>query len=725
MNKLSFRTIAIVLALGFFGVSSVVIGGIVLGYWFDDQTRSAPTRSKVQYKSRQVIPPADFDRGGRLYEETPERGGRLRAKVDGKAVDLPTMKTDYDVDIRGDLAGVTLRQTFENPTDSPMHATYQFPLNRRAAVHEMVMQVGDERVRAQIKKKEEAKKTYEEAKEEGKAAALLSQKRPNLFTQQVANLMPGESVDITLRYVHPLPREEGSYRLILPMVVGPRYDAGGGQANQLVDGEGQDQELPAHPPVAELSAPETVDPERVSVEVRIDGGMPVRDIESSSHAVEAVEYTEEDWRVELAEGRTLDNQHFRLRFRLAGEHAEAGVNAYWEEAEQTGYFSMLVEPPVEPPAEEVVSREMVFVLDCSGSMNGVPMDTNKAFMREALRNLRPTDHFRIVRFSSGASEYSSEPLKATDANIDRALEHIDQLRGTGGTEMTRGVEQALSVPVPDDTIRLVTFLTDGYIGNENEVLGLVGREIGDARLFAVGIGNGVNRYLLEEMGRMGRGFARFVDPQKTDEAVDELVDRLQTPVMTDLTVEWGDAGVQKVTPKPIPDLFAGESIRLHGQYTRPGERRVTLHGKLYGEPVAMPLEVELPAEGGDGESVKLTWARRTIADRMHQLQTPDRLRQPRKNDRALKDEITDLGLDYGLATQWTSFVAVSEKVVNADAKGGAEKQVPVAQAEGVSKKAYASGGPSAHSAPEPTFVGGLLVALCAAVAGGRRRDKPA
>jgi Ca-activated chloride channel family protein len=747
------KAIAYALA-GVFGiVCSVVVIGVLFAYFgaaWDKADRSPPAEQQAK---RYVNSQTDLSKQAtessppvRSYEPTgrqpsgldnyPDHGGKMVARTpDGRELALPTVKSDYKVDIRGDLATVTVEQRFENPGEIPLNATYQFPMAEDGAVYEMIMRVGDERIRAEIQKKEEARETFEKAKSEGKSAALLEQHRPNLFTQEVANLMPNMPVDVTLRYVETVDKIDGRYQVVVPLVVGPRYKPGDMSKNFLVksdDGatDAKQQDLPENPPVSELDALETIDPEQVSVEVRIDGGVPVQHIESASHAIEATELNPRDWQVGLAEGRTIANKHFVLNYTLAGKETDAGVLSYWDEEFNEGYFSVLVEPPAEPAEEDIVQREMVFVLDCSGSMGGKPIEASKAYMRFALKNLRPTDHFRVIRFSETATEYSREPLLATEENIEQAIAYVNHLGGYGGTQMTEGIKQALDVPVPEDTVRMVTFLTDGYIGNEYEIIRLVGDKLGDARLFALGVGSGVNRFLLDEMGRMGRGFTKYLDPTK-DVTVQahELANRLQTPVLTDISIDWGEVGPKEITPEKVPDLFAGQSVRVMGRYQKPGTYTVKVRGKSGKRDVTIPIEVELPAEAGDGKAVELTWARRMIEEYMHTLTTPKRLRKTELDDDQIKEVVTNMGLDYSLVTQWTSFVAVSEKVVNPNPANAANGQVAEAQVDGVGKKAYgkrASSTPqfgvaTAHGTPEPTTLLGLLLAGLAGVFGLRGR----
>jgi Ca-activated chloride channel family protein len=749
------KAIAYALA-GVFGIiCSIVVIGILFSNFSQDVTDISNRATDANNMPRQDLARQDLARQAsdssppvKSYEPTgtrpsvldnyPDHGGKMVARTpDGRTLALPTVKSDYHVDIRGDLATVTVEQRFKNPGDVPLNATYQFPMSEDGAVYEMIMRVGDERIRAEIQNKEEARKTFEKAKSEGKTAALLEQHRPNLFTQEVANLMPNKPVDVTLRYVETVDKIDGRYQVVVPLVVGPRYSPEDMSKNFLVKSDNgatdaDEHNLPTPPPVSELDAPETIDPEQVSLEVRIDGGVPVQHIESASHAIEATELNPRDWQVGLAEGRTIANKHFVLNYALAGKETSAGVLSYWDDEFNEGYFSMLIEPPAEPADEDIVQREMVFVLDCSGSMRGQPIGASKAYMRFALKNLRPTDHFRVIRFSESATEYSTQPKLATEDNIEAAIAYVNQLGGHGGTRMTEGIEQALEVPIPDDTVRLVTFLTDGYIGNEYEVIRLVGDKLGDARLFALGVGGGVNRFLLEEMGRMGRGFTKYLDPTEDVTAqAHELANRLQTPVLTDISIDWGEVDPKEITPEKIPDLFAGQSVRVMGRYQKPGTYTVNVRGTSGTRDIAIPINVELPAEASDGKAVELTWARRMIKEYMHTLTTPNRLRKTELDDGQIEEIVTTMGLDYALVTQWTSFVAVSEKVVNPNPANAANGQVPEAQVDGVGKKAYGKRAPStpqfgaatANGTPEPTTLLGLLLAGLAGACGLRRRKE--
>jgi Ca-activated chloride channel family protein len=698
---------------------------------------------------------------------SPGLSGALRATVGSRRVAFPSLKVDVDVVLDADLATVTVVQTFVNPFEHPMNATYLFPLHARAAVYEMVMEVGDERLRAEIQERAEALRTFEAAKAEGKSAALLQQHRPNMYTQDVANLMPGLPIKVTLKYVHAVDKQDDDYRLIVPLVVGPRYQpassgrpAGESTASEPAkSGAWELEALPDYPAVSGLDIPDTVEKDRVSLRIRLNGGMPIDGLQSRTHEIVTAPRGKESVDVALKSGRTIDNRDFVLRYRLGGRDLAAGLLAAKDD--RGGFFSLLLEPPPVPAESEISAREMVFVLDCSGSMYGVPMDASKAFMRAALKRLRPKDTFRVIRFSDGATEFSKTPLPATLVNVERGLAYVEELEGEGGTEMSAGILQALSVPAPDGTLRIVTFLTDGYIGNEQEILGLIKREIRDARLFAFGVGTSVNRFLLDKMGEMGRGFTRYMDPTEEVDAVAlELAERLDAPVLTDIAIDWGGLDPDGLAPARIPDLFAGSTVRVQGRYERGGTRTVKITGLVAGRKATLPLTVHFPeAEAqGQGEAIPLLWARAQVEDKMDELSTPEEWRDPRLSDDQLREQVTKLGLEYGLLTRWTSFVAVSEKIYNDKPGSAVDTAVPLHKVKGVSSKAYGgkeaqaptgfetegtqgaslapqggNGGQllamvgsafSGSSAPEPSAYTGLLVTAVAAWIAARRRRRP-
>ena len=648
-------------------------------------------------------------------------GGSIEASIDGKTVAFPLLSSSVAVDIQGDLARVSVTQRFENPLGAPVNASYLFPLNKDAAVFALTMLVGNERVRAVIKEKEVAKSTFVKAQKEGKAAVLLTQHRPNMFTQQLANLMPGLPIQVVMEYTQRVPKLDQGYELVVPMVVGPRFSPDKREASETGGLVAALSQLPAAATAGLVDIPDSVDFNRVSLQVRLESAVGFLSVTSATHDI-AVETVDGSTRkATLSPSTTLANRDFVLRYQLgSATDFSGGVLSHADD--RGGFFSVMIEPPERFLDDQVLPREMVFLLDCSGSMSGAPMAASKAFMRSALQALRSEDRFRIIRFSDSATEFSSQPLQATRQNVAAGLRYTESLSGSGGTVMRSGIEQALMVPQGAGFVRQVVFLTDGYIGNEFAILRLVERELGDARLFALGVGTGVNRYLLDELARTGRGFARYLDPTGDVESLAaSLATRLRTPLLTDILIDWGDMEPTEVTPQPLPDLYAGDSVRVQGRYSKPGRYPVRITGRSGGELVELPVDVllsESVARDAPGQVIALLWARSAIKDAMHQLSIPQQLRVNEQSDEAIAEKVTALGLDYSLATRWTSFVAVSEQVVNPDPGLATDAQVPNAQVKGVSQAAYpnlvapptsAHGG---YAAPEPsTWLGLGLLAL--------------
>ncbi|WP_282171025.1 VIT and vWA domain-containing protein [Ruegeria atlantica] len=654
--------------------------------------------------------------------------GRLIGSGVAGPLDLPLLKSDLSVDIQGDMATVQVRQVFINPSDDPMSAEYLFPLNQKAAVYAMQMQVGDEVIEAQIQQKHEAEQTFETAKQEGKAAALLTQHRPNMFTQNVANLMPGQPITVTLSYVQAVPKIDEAYELVLPLIVGPRYQGAvnfdqTSQGVELADFHSEEQvtstvtevdgwtvsELPQYPLVPRLTNPDTIEPARVSLNLNLRGAVPVSNLTSATHDLQ-VQESEGVISASFKHGRVIDNRDLVLRYTLGGDETTAGVLAHHDD--RGGFVSVLVEPPKIPQSDQISARELVFVLDTSGSMGGAPLDASKRFMEAALKGLRPEDYFRVIRFSSSASEFASQAVPATRGNIQSGLRYVHSLRAGGGTEIDNAIRHAFATRQPADTLRIVVFLSDGYIGQESRVLRTIRQQIGDARIYAFGVGTAVNRYLLDAMAEEGRGYARYVDPtQHASDVADTLARDLKSPVLTDVSIDWGGLNVTEVVPQHIPDLFDGGSIRVLARYEGGGPADITINGLVQGRKAQMPLSTVLPTESGpesdthQGTAIPLTWARSKIADldRAMAVQAGD--------SRKIEAQITDLGLKFNLQTQFTSFVAVSKMVVNPDDAPADAKPVALPQVASVGPAAYPKTAFSGSSTPEPQTIFGLIMLM--------------
>lgn len=678
-----------------------------------------------------------------------EMSGVVLAQIGGKEFQLPLLKSDYKIDIDGDIAHVELTQTFFNSSTQPVNATYLFPMNQKAAIHAMRVDMDGETLIARIKEKDKAKAAFEKAKSEGKGAALLTQHRPNMFTQDIAHLTPGRPVKITIEYVQNVPKIDGAYELVVPMVAGPRYEGAGWKnpvklasydedgnleraetddatGSEFGSGTGVEKisgwnidKLPAYPPVIGMDAPRTIDADRVALDLTLNSPIPIASLDSQTHAVTVVGDGSEK-SVRFTSGREIDNRDFVLRYELSSEKdIAAGLSSHFN-AERGGYLSLLIEPPKVPPEEMIGQRELVFVIDASGSMKGQPMNASKAFMTAAIQSLRPDDHFRIISFSNSASHFASGSTKATERNKYRAISHIQGLLAGGGTELNRALNAAFDTGQPKNTTRLVVFLTDGYIGDERNVIQTISDRIGNARIYSFGVGNSVNRFLLDAMAKEGRGYARYVPVDGNyREIAEDFAAKLKTPLLTDISIDWNGLDVSEPTPARIPDLFEGGSVRVLGRYREGGKHRIHVNGFVNGHSASLPLDIDLDA-GEDGTTARsdktlpLIWAREQIFDKNRAYTIGGSVNE------GLKQEITRLGLTYSLQSRFTSFVAVSEKTVNTSPASAQNKSVPLPQVSGVSKNAYPSLNLSGSSAPEPEGILGLMLIVLALAARFRK-----
>jgi Ca-activated chloride channel family protein len=636
---------------------------------------------------------------------------------DGKpAGACPLRHTDVQADIAGFVGRTTVRQFFHNPTDRKIEAIYVFPLPHGAAVDDMVMTVGDRRIVGQIREREDARDIYEAAKATGHVASLLDQERPNIFTQSIANIEPGAEVTIEISYVETLKYEDGVFEWVFPMVVGPRYIPGEPTSKvppvsplnegKVVEPDRRCAEEGANEPQGTGWSPDTTqvpDASKVtppvikegmraghdiSLSVDIDGGMPIYDVSSELHGIDATPLNaySSAVHVTLKDEAEIPNRDFILHYRLASE--EIG-DAFLVHADERGtFFTLVLQPPRRVVPEKVVPRELIFVLDTSGSMSGFPIDKAKEVMSKAIAAMRPTDTFNLITFSGDTRTLWSSPRSATAKNVAEAQDFLAGRAGSGGTEMMKAINAALVQTRPQGTarrvaqpIRVVCFMTDGFVGNDMAIIDAVKRNAGTTRVFSFGIGNSVNRFLLGGMARAGRGEAEYVTLEgEADAAAQRFHERILAPVLTDIQIDWGDLPVTDVYPDMIPDLFSAKPLMIHGRLLGPADGKITLRGNTGAGPYEDQLTVSAPADAQDHEALASLWARAKVEDLMSRDYTAA---QQGTFPEDLKRQVTDLGLKYRLMTQYTSFVAVEEMTVTAGGEP-VKVTVPVEMPAGVS-----------------------------------------
>jgi Ca-activated chloride channel family protein len=583
---------------------------------------------------------------------------------DGKQrVPMPLKHTDVKAAISGYIATVKVTQQFQNPYDEKIEAVYVFPLPENAAVNEFVMTIGERRIRGIIREREEAEKIYREAKQQGYVASLLTQERPNIFTQSVANLEPGKAIDVTIQYFHTLACSDGWYEFVFPMVVGPRFNPpattdGIGAASRDTQGaSGQRTEV-------SYLAPNERSGHDIALQVDLDGGVAIEEVGCRSHATSTERRSPERMTVSLKPEDSIPNKDFVLRYRVAGERIKSGLLTHRDE--RGGFFMLMLHPPQDLQRLARQPVEMVFVLDCSGSMNGEPIKQAKAAISRALRRLQPEDSFQLINFSTSASQLGPKPLEATAANVERGLAYLNSLNSDGGTMMIEGIKAALDFPHDARRLRFVTFLTDGFIGNEAEILAAIHKRLGDARIFSFGVGSSVNRYLLDGMAKAGRGAVTYLAlNDDAAQVMDEFFARISHPALTDVRIDWSGLEVEEVFPRRVPDLFVGRPVVVTGRFKGEIPPAIRVTGQAEGATTSLPVTLAGPTASHAG--LPSVWARMKLAQLAEQS-----LQEPRGD---WQRQTKQVALDFNLMSTFTAFVAVDSATRT---KGGHGTTVPVA-----------------------------------------------
>ena len=583
-------------------------------------------------------------------------------------VPLPLQHTAVDAAITGHTSTVRVKQQFANPFDTKIEAVYVFPLPEQAAVSEFLMVIGERTIRGILREKEEAEAIYHAARDQGYQASLLVQHRPNIFEQKVANIEPGKAIDVDITYFNTLAYKDGWYSFVFPTVVGPRFNPPGhsdpvhalprGGRTNTPDGTALEYLVPTERSGHDLG-----------ITVSIDPGVPIEDI-TSTHEITVARDGPASATVQLAQRTTIPNRDFVLDFRIAGKTVKSNLMTYRDPETGEGFFSLMVIPPIDTAHISRRPMEMVFVIDCSGSMYGQPLAQAKQAVSAVLRQLNPNDTFQIIRFSDDASQFGRTPIPATEANLAAAHRYLANLNSQGGTMMVEGIKAALGFPHDSARYRFVSFMTDGYIGNETEILAEVHRRIGNARIFSFGVGESVNRYLMERMAKVGRGTVAYLGlNDSAKDVMDAFFVRVSRAALTDVEIEWGAMSVSDTYPSRLPDLFVGRPLIVAGKY-RGNPASVTVSGTVDG--ARRTLVVEAAEAGNASPSLAKVWARANIAE------IADRQATAGDPHGELGATIKRIALQHQLASDYTSFVAVDSSEITAGDHGVTVHQaVPV------------------------------------------------
>jgi Ca-activated chloride channel homolog len=593
-------------------------------------------------------------------------------KSDDPALDrLPLKSTSASVRVAGVIADVLVTQFYRNEGKKPLEAIYVFPASTRAAVYGMKMTIGKRVIEAQIKKRDEARRDYEQARDQGRSASLLEQQRPNVFQMNVANIMPGDEIKVEMRYTELIVPTDRVYEFVYPAVVGPRY------SNQKAETAPSSERWVQNPYLHEgEEAPYTFD-----VSVDISAGLPIRELSCPSHKVNAAYGSPAVAKVTLDPSESRGgNRDYILRYRLDGDRIQSGLLLY--EGKKENFFLLMMQPPKRIVKADIPGREYIFIVDVSGSMHGFPLEISKKLMASLIGNLRPTDRFNVLLFSGGSSVMAEESLAATQENIARAIHLIDRQRGGGGTELLPALKRALSLKKTENTSRTIVIATDGYVTVEEEVFDLIRSNLGSANLFAFGIGTAVNRHIIEGMAHVGMGEPFVIaKPDEAQAKAERFRSMIQSPVLTQVKVDVKGFDAYDVEPLAIPDVLAERPVIVFGKWRSKAKGSVAVSGITGEGRFVETIDVGKVKPSEANAALATLWARHriTVLTDYNRLRTSDKRIQ----------EVTDLGLRYHLLTAYTSFVAIDSEVRNTDGKPATVKQ-PLPLPQGVSD--YAVGG---------------------------------
>jgi len=606
-------------------------------------------------------------------EDTPGCGAMLaKLPKEEKEIPLPLKHTDVKGQISGYIATVDVTQQFHNPYDEKIEAVYVFPLPQNAAINEFIMVIGERRIRGIIRERKEAEEIYREARRQGYVASLLTQERPNIFTQKVANIEPGKNIDVNIKYFNTLAYVDGWYEFVFPMVVGPRFnppgysDGVGAVARGKNGTSGQKTEVQYLKP-GERSGHD------IAVTVDVDAGVKIEEVKCTNHVIKKSFTSPEKLSVKLSSLDSIPNKDFVLRYKVAGKTVKTALVTHHDK--RGGFFTLMLYPPESLSYLKRAPMEMIFVLDCSGSMNGKPIAKSKQAVTRALRKLQPNDTFQVIRFSNNASQFGPDPVPATPDNIRKAIRYVENLHGSGGTMMIEGIKAALDFKHDPHRFRLVSFMTDGYIGNEVEILAAIHQRLGASRIFSFGVGSSVNRYLLDRMAKLGKGAVAYIGlDDSAGEVVDLFYERISHPALTDVTIDWGNMQVTDMYPYHIRDLFVGRPVILTGRFKGNSKTTIRVTGKVGDLTQEIAIPVNLDDSAATHQGIACVWARKKIETLANQA-TYD-------NNPDLPEEIKQVALEYGLMSAYTAFIAVDSSRKTAG-DHGITVAVPVPIPDGV------------------------------------------
>ena len=576
--------------------------------------------------------------------ETDQVGsGELLWRSERGLVPLPIEGIEVELDVTGPMVRGRLTQRFVNPTSETIDVLYAFPLPERAAVGAMELRVGSRTIVAEVREREEARRTFEQARAEGRKAALVAEQRPNLFTTAAANIGAGERIEVVLEYVEEADWSEGAFRLRFPLTFTPRYGAGAGYDEERSDSTASSASVERVP--------------RARVRVAIAPGLALDEVRSPSHGLR-VEQREPGWRLDTGDEPVDADRDFRLEWRPARGRAPSSVVLVEEHDGERYALLMLLPPAATPDAANGLATETLFVVDISGSMAGPSIEQARAALHTALDRLRPGDAFNLMKFDDRQDVFRPDFVEVEPATLDAARAWVDDLATRGGTEIYPALMRAIAMTSTPSTCRSrrIVFVTDGAVENEQEVLRAVVAGLGDVRLHTVAIGHAPNAWLLRKMADAGHGLCAFVGTQnEARNDIARFLERIERPVLEDLHIDLAGAVLDDVLPSVAPDLYAGEPLVVSARLGAGRGGEVARISGLTTDGV-YDASLAIPAETPGAAGVAVRWARARVERCMDGLIDG-------VDPAVVRDEVVALGLAFHLVTRYTSLVAVDHAAV--------------------------------------------------------------
>ncbi len=562
---------------------------------------------------------------------------------DTTGVSFGLFSTEVDAEISGVIANVDVTQTYINDGDSVISASYVFPMSTRAAIYGMEMHIDDRHIIAEIRRNEEAQELFDQAEEDGLTASLLEQERPNVFQMSLANILPGDTLQVIMSYTEMLVPEGGEYKFVFPTVVGPRFTT-----------ESEPWVLQSLQDAASVEA--TV----LALNLTINGGMPV-EASSPSHPAD---FTSTGNTTETSI-LTQPGSDIEIDFNLAGNEIETGMLRF--ESEEENFFVSIIQPPNPDISYEGPKRDYVFIMDVSGSMNGYPIEVSKQLISDLLGDLNFDDKFNIMFFAGGSATFAPNSVDVTAENIELALDMIDQMSAGGSTQLLPALTEALDMTGTEGYSRTFVILTDGFVTVESQAFQLIRENLKEANFFSFGIGGNPNHHIIEGIAYVGEGES-FIASDEADayEVADQFRSYIESPVLTNIEASFEGVDVYDVEPLTIPDVFAERPIVIYGKYENEMEGEITLTGDYGNTEISSTLSfADFEGDLSENEALKYLWARKRI-----KLMSDYGVASNENDTISIEEEITLLGLQYSLITDYTSLIAIDSTALAQDIPDG-------------------------------------------------------